>query len=161
MTSRTTRPTLVALTSVAVACVALSACSATISGDETAPIAGGSIGLALSETCRDDSDLQCVSVNGESVMLPLAFERADVEGAVAIDGQNAIALTLSADGAEVLRTLTERAAEGADTARLVVAIDDELLAAVRVIEPLTGATVHLALPPDTTAQDLIALFGEK
>ncbi len=94
------------------------------------------------------------------MVFPSAFERAGVDDAVAIDGQNAIALTLSADGAEVLRTLTEQAAEAADTARLVIAIGDEILTAARVIEPLTDATVHVVLPPDRTAQDLITLIRE-
>jgi hypothetical protein len=155
MTSRTNM-----LSLVAVMCLALSACSTTNGEDESRPTAGGAIELAVSETCSDESDPQCVSVNGEGVVFPSAFERADVDDAVAIDGQNAIALTLSADGAEVLRTLTEQAAEGAETARLVIAVGDELLAAVRVIDPLTDGTVQLGLPPEESAQDLIALIKE-
>ncbi|UTT61767.1 hypothetical protein [Microcella humidisoli] len=155
MTSRTN-----ILSLLGVICVALSACSTTTGEDQLRPTAGGAIELAVSETCSDESDPQCISVNGESVVFPSAFERAGVDDAVAIDGQNAIALTLNADGAEVLRTLTEQAAEAADTARLVIAIGDEILTAARVIEPLTDATVHVVLPPDRTAQDLITLIRE-
>ena len=155
MTSRMNR-----LTLVAVIVVALSACSTASGEDEPRPTVGGAIELAVSETCSDESDPQCVSVNGENVVSPSAFERADVEDAVAVDGQNAVVITFSDDGAAILRTLTEQAAEAGETARLVLVIGDEILTAVRVIEPLTDATVQIVLGPDKSAQDVIALIGD-
>ncbi|TFD72910.1 hypothetical protein [Cryobacterium gelidum] len=152
MTSRTPRLSVVIL-----AALALSACSAT--ADEVSSGTGGTIELAISETCAEGSDSQCVSVNGENVLLPSAFERAGVEeSSVAGDGQNAVDVTFNADGAEILHALTEKAARAGDSARLVISIGGELQAAVVVMEALEGDQVQIALSPDDNVQEIVDLI---
>ena len=79
--------------------------------------------------------------------------------AVAVDegGQNAIALTLTSDGAAVLAELTEQVvATGLET-RLVVKIGDDVLSAVRVVEALQTDVVVVALPTSESPNDVIEL----
>lgn len=153
MTSRTSRLRLVAL-----AVLALSACSAT-AGTEDASTAGHTIEMAVSESCTDAAASECVSVNGEAVVLPTAFDRAGVETAsVAEDGQNAIDVTFTAAGAEVLHALTEQAAVAGNTARLVIRIGGELRAAVVVMQALEGDEVQIGLAEENSAPELVDLI---
>lgn len=150
----TSRPPLLAV--IALTVVALSGCSAPVGAAETPTDGGGAIELAAAETCTAGSDPECVLINGESVLLPSTFERAGVEDAVAAgDGQNAVDVTFDDDGALVLQTVTEQVADAGDTARLVIRINGEVVAAVVVIEALTDDQVQIALSPDDSAQDVV------
>ena len=155
MTSRLAR-----LSMAASVLLLLSACSATTDAGETPSATGGAIELAVSETCTDDSDPQCVSVNGEYVVLPSAFERAGVEDAAVadIEGQNAVGVTFTDDGAEILHALTEQAAGSGSIARLVMKVGDEIQAAVAVMQAIEGNYVQIVLSPDDSAQDLVGLI---
>lgn len=57
--------------------------------------------LAISEKCTEVSESQCVSVNGESIVLPSTYEPAGVEAAAVAtgDGQSAVDVTFTDDGA--------------------------------------------------------------
>ncbi len=136
----------------------LSACSTEGGTDEKSPIAQGAIEFAISELCAEKSDSQCVLVNGESIMLPSTFERAGVEAAVVAEGEghNAVDLMLTDDGATILHTLTEEAAGG--TARLVMKIGDEIMAAVMVAEAVEGKQLQIALAPDDDAKRIVELI---
>lgn len=150
----TSRPTPLAV--IALVVVALSGCSAPVGATETPTNAGGVIELAAAETCSDGSDPECVLINGESVLLPSAFERAGVEeAAVAAGDQNAVDVTFDDDGALVLQTVTEQVFDAGDTARLVIRIEGETVAAVVVMEALTGDQVQIALSPEDSAQDVV------
>ena len=153
MTSRTPR-----FFAVALAMVTLSACSATAgtTGESSGP--GGSIELAISETCTVGSDSDCVSVTGDSVVLPSEFERADVKDSRVAD-TTAVEVTFSSAGAEVFRSLTAEAAGAGDSARLVIKIGGELRAAVMVMQELDGDQVQIALSPDDNAEEIIAHPG--
>lgn len=154
MTSRTPRLSLAVL-----AVLALSACSAAAGADEASPGTGGVIEMAISETCTDGSDAQCVSVNGTSVLLPSGFEVAGVrDSSVAEDGQNMVDVTFDNDGAEVFHALTEKAVGAGDSARLVIKIGGELQAAVLVMEALTGDQAQIGLSPDVSAKEIVDLI---
>lgn len=157
MTSRTARLRLVAPAVLAV--VALSACSATAGAEEASPGAGHTIEMAVSELCTDAAASECVTVNGDAVVLPTAFDQAGVESAsVAEDGQNAIDVTFTAAGAEVLHALTEQAAVAGNTARLVIRIGGELRAAVVVMQALEGDEVQIGLSEENSAPELVELI---
>lgn len=136
----------------------LSACSTAGGNDETSPIARGAIEFALSEACAEASDSQCVSVNGERIVLPPIFERAGVQAAAVAEGegQNAVEVTFTDDGAAILHTLTERAVGG--TERLVMKIGDEIVAAVVVAEVLDGKQLQISLSPDDSAKEIVDLI---
>lgn len=153
MSSRTPRITLVLL-----AVFALSACSATTdSGASSTP--GGMIEMAVTETCTEAADSECVSVSGANVLLPSAFEQAGVkDSSIADNGQNAIDVTFNEDGAKVFHSLTEQAAGAGDSARLVIRIGGELRAAVAVVEALEGDQVEIGLSPDDSAQEIVDLI---
>lgn len=140
--------------------LALSACASAGAGanDKTSSTTQGAIEFAVSETCAEGSDAECVSVNGESITLPSIFERAGVEAAAVAqgEGQNAIDVTFTDDGAAVLHTLSEQAAGG--TARLVMQISDEIVAAVMVPEALEGKQLQIALSPEESAQEIVDLI---
>jgi len=138
------------------AVVALSACSAAAGSDEVSAGSGGSIEMAISETCPEGSESQCVTVNGESVVMPTAFERAGVvDSSVADRGQNVLDVTFDNEGAKVLHALTEEVAGAGESSRLVLKIGGELQAAVVVMEPLTGDQVQISLPPEDSAQKVV------
>lgn len=155
MTSRTPRLPLVVLI-----VLALSACSAAVGTTKTSPVTGGTIELAVSETCAEGADPQCVAVNGENVVLPSAFERASVENATVAEakGQNAVDVTFNKDGAAVFHALTEKAARGGNSARLVMKAGNRLLAAVAVMHALEGDHVQINLSPDVSAQEVADLI---
>ena len=75
--------------------LALSGCSAAVGTDDTASAPGGSIELAVSETCADETSPNCIAVDGEKIVSPSAFERANVEDATIAEGagQNAVDVT--------------------------------------------------------------------
>lgn len=155
MTSRTPRLALVAL-----AVVALSACSSAIGVDETSSAARGTIELAVSETCAEASGPECVSANGESIVLPSVFERAGVKDAAVAEGagQNVVEVTFDEDGAAVLHSLSEEAAEAGSSARLVIKTGGEIQAAVTVMQKLQSNQLQVAISPDDSAQDFVDLI---
>jgi hypothetical protein len=157
MTSRSSTLALSALIGSALIGLALGGCSAAEDADRPAPDTGGTIELAVSETCADAADPQCVLVDGQSVALPTGFEKAGVLAATVADGdgQNAVAVTFDDDGATVLHALTETVADGGAGARLLIRITGEIEAAVVVMEALEGDEVQISLSPDESAQDLV------
>lgn len=157
MTSRTSR-----LTLAVIVLFSLSACSSAAGADEASSGTGGTIDMAVSDTCTAGSDSKCILVNGESVMLPSTFQEAGVkDSTVAENGQSAVDVTFNEDGAKILQALTKEAAGAGDSARLLIRIGDELQAAVRVMEALEGDQIQIALSPDESAQDLVDLIQGK
>lgn len=152
MTSRTSRLSLVVLV-----VLALSACSAADGVDETSSVTGGTIEVAVSETCAERSGPQCVSVNGENIVPPSAFVRAGVEDATVAEGEgeNAVNVTLNKDGAEVFHTLTEKATRAGDAARLVIKIGGKLQATALVMQAMEGDHIQIILEPDDSAQEVV------
>ena len=116
--------------------------------------------MAVSQTCAASSDLHCVAVTGENVVLPSAFERAGVGDAAVAEGEgrNAVDVTFSEDGAVVFHALTEKAAGAGSTARLVMRIGGELKAAVVVMQAMEGDQVQIGLSPDDNAQGVVDLI---
>ena len=155
MTSRTPGLSLAAL-----AVLVLSACSVVGGADDSPPVTGGTIELAVSETCTDVSDPQCVSVDGEHVVLPPAFERAGVEDAAVAEGEgrNAVDVTFSEDGEAVFHALTKKAARAGGSARLVIKIGGEMRAAVAVMQALEGDHLQIVLAPDDSAREVVDLI---
>ena len=116
--------------------------------------------MAVAEACAKGSDPKCVSVKGEHVVLPAAFERAGVEDATASEGQgpNTVDVTFTKEGATVLHTLTEKAARAGDSARLVVKIGGEIQAVVTVMQAVDNGRVQIGLSPEESAQEAIDLI---
>lgn len=155
MISRTRKISLAAL-----ALLALSACSTGVGANEKPSTTGGSIELAVSETCAEGSSPKCVSVKGENVVLPSTFERAAVEKATAAEGQglNAVDVMFTKEGATVLHALTEKAAQSEGSARLVMKIGGEIQSVVTVIEAIKEDHVQIDFSPNKSAQDAIDLI---
>lgn len=121
----------------------------------------GGIEMSVAQTCRSGSAPECVSVNGEYVMiLESDFLRVGVETAEAVadDTTNAVDVTFDDAGADVFQELTAEAAASGGTARLVIRVGDEVLSAVTVVEPMHGDTAVIALPPDTNPNDLARML---
>ena len=155
MTSRNPRlPLLV------VVVLALSGCSAAAGTDDTASAPVGSIEFAVSETCTDEASPNCVAINGEKVVPPSVFERADVEDATIAEGagQNAVDVTFNDEGAMVFHALTDKAIQAGETGRLVIKIGGEIQAAVRVMEATKDDHVQLSASPENTAQEIVDLI---
>ncbi|MGO1256795.1 hypothetical protein [Microbacterium gubbeenense] len=140
---------------------ALSACSAAGSSDDASSGETGLIEMAVSETCADEVDSECVSVNGENVLLPTVFEQAGVKDSSAAEGgQNAVDVTFDEAGAKVFQTLTKLTAESGESARLVIRIGGELQAAVAVMEAVEDDLVRIGLSSEDNAQDVVDLIEE-
>ncbi|MGP5732960.1 hypothetical protein [Arthrobacter rhombi] len=116
--------------------------------------------MAVSEACAKGSDPECVPVKGDYVVLPSAFERADVKNATAAEGQgpNTVDVTFTKEGATVLHTLTEKAARANDSARLVMKSGGEIQAVVAVKEAVKEDHVQIDFSPDKSAQEAIDLI---
>ena len=142
------------------ALLALSACSTPVGAGSSPTAGGGSVELAVSESCVEGSDPQCVVVNGEGVMLPAEFERAGVESAdVAQGGEvNAVNITFDDEGAAIFQKLTEQAAGAGSNARLVVKIGNEIQSAPRVMQTMTGKNVQISLGPDGSPQKILEMI---
>ena len=155
MTARTRKISLAVL-----AVLALSACSTGVGASETPSATGGAIELSVAEVCAKGSDPKCVSVKGENVVLPSAFERAGVEDATAAEGQgpNTVDVTFTKEGATVLHTLTEKAARAKDSARLVLKVGGEIQSVVTVMEAVDNGRVQIGFSPDISAQEAIDLI---
>ena len=116
--------------------------------------------MAVSETCADGADPQCVQVNGENVVLPSALERAGVKDATIAEGegQNAVDVTFTEDGAIVFNALTVKAVQAGDSARLIIKIGGEIQAAAVVMEALEDDHVQISIAPDDNAQRIVDLI---
>ncbi|MGO2051874.1 MAG: SecDF P1 head subdomain-containing protein [Glutamicibacter sp.] len=130
--------------------LSLSACS----------VGDGGIELAVSETCAEVADSKCISVNGENVVRPAEYERAEVSDASAADAQgpNTVDVTFTEDGAKVFHELTEKAAQGDSSKRLLVKVGGEIQAAVVVVEALADGRVQIDFSPEPNAQEAIDLI---
>lgn len=143
MTRRTTGLILVALVS-----MGLWGCAAT---------GGGSIGVAISETCEAGADPDCINVGNQYVIQPSEFSEASVENASprVEEQQKSVDITLTDEGAKTLNDLSTQAMDaGADT-RLLLSVGDEILTAVTVQAPLSGDQVTLALSPEDDPDAII------
>ena len=142
--------------------LALGGCSTAVEPGLTSETPGGTIELAVSETCVEGSDSQCVSVQGQYIVSPAVFKTATIEDAVASerDGQNTVDVTFTDDGAAIVNSLTAEAVQAGGEARLVMRIGDEIRAAVTVAEPLTGDSLTIALSPDDSAQEVVDLINK-
>lgn len=151
MTQRTSRFVLVIL-------VSLGLCGCAAAGDSTTSAVpnGGSIQLALSTTCDAGSDPQCVPVGNDHVMRPSSFENATVENAVA--HSDSVDVTFTDNGTKVLHDLTTQASGAGDGSRLLVKVGDEIVAAVSVMEPLSGDHVTLGLSQERDPDALVELI---
>ncbi len=116
--------------------------------------------LALSETCTEGSDPQCIAVGDNHVMRPSTFERAPVADAAAGEGQrqDAVDITFTAEGAAVLHDLTGQAAKAGSDSRLLLKAGGEIIGATVVMEALLGDRITVALPPERTALEVIDLM---
>ncbi len=148
------------LAMIALVMLVLTGCSPAVDANQTPEPIAGAIELAMSQTCDEGSDAQCVSVNDGYVLQPAAFERATVEQASVADnaGQNAVTVTFTEEGAAIIAALTEQASDAGSDARLVMKIGDEIRAAVEVMQPITDNSVMIALAPDDSAQDVVDLI---
>lgn len=144
-----------------IALLALSGCSANASVGTGAASSGGALELGVSETCAEDGAAQCVSVNGQKVVDPARFERAEIETVTVVEGTGqAIDVLFTADGAATLSMLTEQAANAGGAARLVFKIGDEFVAVVAVPQALESDQVQIVLAPDASASELAARLRE-
>ena len=135
----------------------LSACAGT-GGDDPTQISGGAIELAVSVTCTEEP--QCITVNGQNVLAPSEFDRAEVDTASVAkkETQNAVDVRLTDDGKIVLQSLTEAASLAGSSARLVFKIGDEPVAAVAVPEALTGNQIQIVLAPGDSVEEILELI---
>lgn len=138
----------------------LSACSAGVGTNDAGSATGGAIELAAADVCFEEADPNCVSVMGEHLMLTFAFERAGVEDATVAEdqGPNTVDVTFTKDGAAVLRTVTEEAAQAGDSARLVIKIGEEIHSVVTVMQAIEDGRAQIGLRPDISAQEGIELI---
>lgn len=97
-------------------------------------------------------------MSGEAIREPSSFEPAEVDDAEVAEAgaQNAVGVTLSEDGSTVLSAVTGQVVEAGDDARLVIKIGNNILSAVRVVEPLETDYVVIALPPGENPEDVAA-----
>ncbi|PYF97364.1 hypothetical protein SAMN05216184_11573 [Georgenia satyanarayanai] len=125
---------------------------------------GGTIELAVSQTCTLASDADCALVDGEPVTIaPSQFISAGVKEADAVpDGvsSDAVRLQLDDQGASTLHSLSAEVAELGEEGRLLVKVGDEMLSALRVPAALDGSDVQIALGDDTTARSVIERIRE-
>ncbi|SKB02116.1 hypothetical protein SAMN06295879_3440 [Agreia bicolorata] len=142
--------------------VALSACSTgEDAGEPTAVTRGGSLDIAVSQTCTENSEPQCTLVNGEYVLvIPSDFTRAGVEsGAVASSPQgDLVDVRFDADGAAVLQSASAAVASAGSDARLVLRADNQVFAALTVPEALEGDEVQIAPSSTVSAEQLVELI---
>ena len=140
----------------------LSACSTGEgAGEPTAVARGGSLDIAVSQTCTENSDPQCTLVNGEYVLvIPSDFTRAGVESAaVASSNQSDLVdVRFDTDGAVVLQSASAAVAGAGSEARLVLRADDQVFAALTVPEALEGNEVQIAPSSTVSAEQLVELI---
>ncbi|MDQ0614880.1 hypothetical protein QF046_002521 [Microbacterium sp. W4I4] len=142
--------------------VSLGLCGCAVAGDSETPASqsGGSIQLAITQTCDAGSDPQCIPVGDEHLMRPSDFEEAAVETAVARndDEQNAVDVTFTDEGAKVLNDLTTQASDAGTESRLLMKAGDEIVSAVSVMEPISGDQVTLGLSPQDDPDAVVELI---
>lgn len=145
---------------VALVALAVSGCSGEAGSGEPAESSGGTIELAVSETCAEGSTPRCVSIGDQYVMSPSTFESAGIEDAGVAEngGQSAVDLTFTDDGADVLKSLTQEAARAGAEARLVMKVGDEMRSAVAVPAPVTGGAISIPQMSVDSAQEVLDLI---
>lgn len=145
---------------VIIASLGLAGCTVPSDSDTESSPAEGSIELAVTETCGESSDAQCIGIGQESVIRPAEFDVAPVaEVEVSDDSQqNAVDITLTEEGSRVVTDLTGEASEQGDDTRLVMKVGGEIIAAVRVEETLVGEDLTISLAPDQDPQDIVELI---
>lgn len=112
--------------------------------------------MAVSVTCAGDSSSQCVSINGEDVLItPAEFEQLGVDAAAAA-GTGLIDVTLDSDGAAVMQQLSTEASEAGEDARLVTRVGNDVLSAVRVQGAFRGQFLQMAVPAEVDAGRIAA-----
>ena len=154
MVQRASRLELIILVSLGVC-----GCAQAADSNPSAAPHGGSIELALSETCITGSD-QCIPVGDEHVIRPSGFEGAGVEDAVANseNQQNSVDVTFTDEGAKIVNDLTTQASGAGTESRLLVKVGDEIVAAVSVQEPLRGDRVAFGLSPEDDSDAIVELI---
>ncbi|MDN5742981.1 MULTISPECIES: hypothetical protein [Dietzia] len=119
----------------------------------------GALELAITQTCAPGSDPQCISVNGEHVLVvPAAFERAGVDSAsnAQPSGESdTITVDLDRAGATVASRMTAEASQAGDQTRLVMKVGDEIISAVRVQDELRNDHMLVALPPGAPTEEIL------
>jgi hypothetical protein len=138
----------------ALAVLVLSGCAQGGAGDSSAT--GGTIEVAVAQTCATGSSPDCVEINGEHVRVADGdFETVGLKSVSTADAQsgNAVELELTPDGAAVLTASSTAASKAGDDARLAIKVGDRLVSAVRVMEPSTDDHVTIALPSGVTVQE--------
>lgn len=116
----------------------------------------GTMEMAVTTTCAAGSSPDCVEIDGESVLVTDGdFKKVELKSVSAADDQsgNAVELSLTVDGAAVLTASSAAASKAGDDARLAIRVGDEVLSAVKVMEPVSGDHVTIALPSDITAEE--------
>lgn len=116
----------------------------------------------MSAACDEGTDTLCVLVGGQYLTSPSAYRAAAVDDAAVVerDGQDAVDLTFTDAGADVLRSLAEEVAQAGDDARLVMRVGSQIRSAAEVLGPVDGNTLTIALPPDESAQEVVGLIVE-
>ncbi|TFC91938.1 hypothetical protein [Cryobacterium sp. TMT3-29-2] len=74
------------------------------------------------------------------------------------EGQNAVDVTFTEEGAIVFNALTVKAVQAGDSARLIIKIGGEIQAAVVVMEAMEGDQVQISVSPDDNAQKIVDLI---
>src|SRR5690625_42584 len=130
--------------------------------DEAASLSGGTIELAVSQTCTGGSESECMLVNDEPVTIdPSQFVSAGVEEAyVAYDGASSEVVHVKFDdqGTSSLQSISAQVAEVGEEGRLVVKVGEEVLSAIRVPAAISGSDVQIELHEDTTAVSVLELI---
>ncbi|MBK4347070.1 hypothetical protein [Lacisediminihabitans changchengi] len=145
------------LSALVLCALALSGCATTSASKATEPSSQAKLELAVSETCADSSDAHCVLVNGEGVVMPVAFQDAGVQKASVVEnhGQSEIDVTFTGTGAALLEALTEQAAKSGSTARLVMKTGDKIVGSTLVSETIMSHEVSIVVPQTDDAQALV------
>ncbi len=146
---------------VSILALALSGCATTaVPGTTPTATPKGFLELAISETCTEGSDPQCILIGDDYVMRPATFEDAPVANAAASEGQEqeAVDITLTAEGAAVLHDLTGQAAQARGESRLLFRAGGEIIGSTVVMEALQGDHITIALPSEHTAREVLDLI---
>ena len=140
----------------------LSACSSgDDAGEPTAVAREGSLDVAVSQICAENSEPRCTLVNGEYVLVvPSDFTRAGVDSAVVANSNQSdvVDVRFDADGAEVLQFASAAVAGAGSDARLVLRAGDQVFAALTVPEALAGDEVQIAPSSTVSAERLVELI---
>ncbi|HEX5969779.1 MAG TPA: hypothetical protein VFY88_14975 [Intrasporangium sp.] len=112
--------------------------------------------FAVSPTCIPGSGADCEAVGDEHVVInPSDFARAGVTTAApADDSSAAVDVVFDSEGAAAFSKASSEVAQKGDGARLVLAVDDQVLSAVRVPSPVEVTKMRIVLPGHLHAEDV-------